>query len=927
MASPRPQRCAGDSHFSGDIRNQEVNARLARAGALAYIARGRVGVSARKAGAMQRRTIIVDGPLAFAMRRIEAARAGEIGADIMTMPLVAARLAGGFARPALAADIEQDVRAALDAGGFKTLQTARDLPGFVRAAAQSLAQLWEEGESLAGAAIDNAQAADVALLEARVRAALPAGVMGAVDLRDAALDRIAHARAVLGSFELDRVFYVAPVWRPLLAALQDVVPVAWRDRPSAGADWFQGHSIAADLAAAAAPDYLLCANPRAEAVEALRWMRSLLASGVSPSDIAIAAASTEPWDDHFQALAHDGGLPLHFAHGLPALATQAGQGCAALADLLLRGLNQERFRRLAGYAAGQSRLLGELPHDWRAGLSGEARLADPAQWRAALAAAVAAGHADVRAALLPAIDLLARGKDAAAEAGAMVLPPAAQPIWASALRRAPAAAIEQALSDIRFADDSDPGASVVWTGAQLLAGAPRKHVRLLGLASRSWPRRGREDPLLPPHIFSRTKADALTPVERDRAAFAHLCARASGSCIVSRSRRNAQGARQAPSPLVAHVPRDEWRRLRRDRRPEHAFNEADRLMARPIDRARDPRIASASACFANRRKSELTPHDGGVAANHKLILAALARAQSATSLRTMLRDPLGYVWRYVLDWEAPRDMASGLALDPRAYGELLHDLLRRTVQELAGGAGFAHASADDVARAAAEAARVVERDWPLRKATPPPLLWRHTLDLATAEACVALKLAVGEGTQSWAEIGFGRDIDDGAADLPWRPSAAVVLDKSSLKVTGFIDRLDRRPNGDCRVTDYKTGAVPPQVEFTILGGEELQRVLYTLVVRQLLPDAAHVTAVLLYLRSAQTDRRAIEDMDPTEFLDAVAVAAYLLRSGRSIAGIDAFTRFNEYAIALPAASEGYQARKSGALGRALSDLASIWGVE
>ena len=42
---------------------------------------------------MNRRTVIVEGPLAFRMRRIAAARQGEAGVQIMTLPQLAARLA------------------------------------------------------------------------------------------------------------------------------------------------------------------------------------------------------------------------------------------------------------------------------------------------------------------------------------------------------------------------------------------------------------------------------------------------------------------------------------------------------------------------------------------------------------------------------------------------------------------------------------------------------------------------------------------------------------------------------------------------------------------------------------------------------------------------------------------------------------------
>ena len=48
----------------------------------------------------------------------------------------------------------------------------------------------------------------------------------------------------------------------------------------------------------------LCADPRAEVVEALRWTRELLSRhGASASDITITAAATPAWDEHVLVLA------------------------------------------------------------------------------------------------------------------------------------------------------------------------------------------------------------------------------------------------------------------------------------------------------------------------------------------------------------------------------------------------------------------------------------------------------------------------------------------------------------------------------------------------------------------------------------------------------------------------------------------------
>lgn len=872
---------------------------------------------------MKRRTIIVDGPLAFRMRRIAAAHAGEIGIEILTLPLLAARLAGGFVRPADAADIEQGVRQALDADGFQTLGRGRDLPGIVRAAAQSLRDLWDEGRSLAGVAAGNAQLADVALLEERVRASLPRGVLAPIDLRDAALAR-AHQAFVLGSIALEGLFNVAPVWRPLLLKLHQTTPITWRDAPVHCRVWWQGEPEPAEHAVPV--EYVACANPRAEAVEALRWARKLLANGVAPVAIGLGAASVEAWDDHFVALAREAGIPLHFAHGLPALATEAGQACAALADLLLRGLSQERFRRLMRYRGGAA-LVGSLDREWSAKLARDARLTTSALWRAALDKAWAEDSArnDPRPAVNEAISVIEKGAAGADEAGAKLLPFAAKPIWASALRRAPLAAIEQTLRDLRLSDEGDPGACVVWAPASMLAPAPRSHVRLLGLTARGWPRGRRDDPLLPPHVFDWGERQGMTADALDRAAFDHLCARASRACIISKSRRNAQGSRLGASPLVSGI--KDWTPLQRERVPEHAFSEADRLLARPEDALAEPTINAAVRCFEHWRLPQLTAHDGRVRANNPRIVATLLETQSATRLRLMLRDPLAYIWRYALGWAPPRDLNAALTLDARTYGDLVHELLRRAVNALEGDGGFAKARADATACAVDSAAEDLFKSWPLNHATPPGRLWKFTLDRAALEAKRALGMPPPPDTRSWTELAFGQASDTNAAGVPWRANAPVVLARSGLKVRGSIDRLDyRESDHQCRVTDYKTGEGPPEGDFTIRYGLDVQRVLYTIAVRQLLADTSHVQALFLYL-SGEKPRVAVgKDMDAGPLENFAAVAAELLKSGRGVSGEDAFDEDNDYALALPAGDE-YKVLKQGPRAVALAALSPVWRLK
>ena len=87
---------------------------------------------------MIRRVLLVDGPLAFRMGRFQAAEANEVGLEVLTLPLLASRLAGGFRRLADRETLTTGVARALQDGGFAQIDGVRGLPGMVRAALQTL---------------------------------------------------------------------------------------------------------------------------------------------------------------------------------------------------------------------------------------------------------------------------------------------------------------------------------------------------------------------------------------------------------------------------------------------------------------------------------------------------------------------------------------------------------------------------------------------------------------------------------------------------------------------------------------------------------------------------------------------------------------------------------------------------------------------
>jgi RecB family exonuclease len=883
---------------------------------------------------MHRHSVVVEGPLAFRMRRLRAAREADHGLQILTLPLLAARITGGFSRPATRQDLDPAIRAALSAGGFTDIERIRELPGMTRAVARTLASLWDADIDPSELAGRNPRLADIALVESRVRAALPAGVLTPRDLRSGALARISIALVVIGGAELDRLGFVAPVWRPLITALAAIIPVRWRNPAVTDTAWFPGEMIRDPYPAAAVPKSVCCADPHAEVVEALRWARELLSSGrARPEDIAITSAATSPWDDHFLALSESAGLPVHFSHGVPALSLRLGQACAALADALVEGLSQDRIRRLFAHAAGAGPALRALPRHWASGLPPEAGLFELGHWRVVLdrAAAQRKDGFDPRPLVLPVLELIARGPDAATEAGELLLPAGARAFWQEALRRAPPAALPYALRDLRAADGKDPGASVVWCPAAHLAGAPRPWVRLIGMSARGWPRRGGDDPLLPAHILDPRLLNPDPVTARDRRAFRIIRDMATEECVLSRATRSAQGTMQAPAALL---PREPATILKRGRIPAHAFSESDRLLARPREAKAQPSIASATACWRSRRVPDVGAHDGLVRAAHPALVRAIGRTHSATSLRLLLRDPLGFSWRYALGWRPAVGEEQPLTIDARTFGELVHELLRIAVDSLEPDPGYLRAARHEIEDALDRAADTVAAAWPLERATPPPLLWRHTVAEGAAFAHRALvrEESFRPGTRSWTELPFG----DGGSDrdpagLPWDPRTEVIVGDTGIRLSGSIDRLDLNTNGDIRVSDYKTGEIPRRPDGIVLGGgAELQRAIYALAARRLLPGERRIAARLLFLRGEDPKPLRLQDGKVgdaiAQLCNVLEIGIAALKKGKALPGPDAKESWNDLRLALPAAPTVYFRVKQGALARAHADLARVWSA-
>ncbi|MBL8224827.1 MAG: PD-(D/E)XK nuclease family protein [Chromatiales bacterium] len=890
---------------------------------------------------MTRTTTLITSRLARQHAVLDAALRATHGRQVLTPAQLAARLAGGFLQSidreslqAAARDVLADP--ALDLGDLASI---RDLPGTGRALAATLQRGWVAGVDLAGRARDDAPARLVTLarIEQAVLARIPPGQRRPADLVAAALARLSGAPAVLGPVTVVGVPDLDPVWRPLLLALADVVPVTWQLGPTQDPGWAAASAVRFERAPAAAPTVLrvACANPRHEAQEALRWARELLAGGrAKPQDIAIAAPATAEWDDHLAAMAADGSLPLVFVHGRPALATRDGQAAAALAEVLLAGLGQARVRRLLGLVRGMTPATEALPDDWQRVLPRDAPLLTVARWDEAIAAVGAwPGGVDFGATLKALVALLARGAAAAEDVGEALLSGRALALWRRALREGPAVALDVTLTTLRVPDERDPVTAIVWCTAAEAAAAPRPFMRLLGLTSRGWPRTQGEDPLLPDHVLASAELNPVPVPERDRRDFRTLLKATAGELVLSRSRRDAEGRQHGASALLREaITAEAEQHRRREAVPLHALSEADRVLARPDEFARLPRARAALECWRDWQRPVLTPHDGLVRANHPLLARVLARRFSASRLRRLVRDPLGFVWQYAFRWEAPAEADEPLELDALQFGNLLHRVLELAVERLgpAGGLVAEPPAIEQVlGDCLADAAAECERAGPV----PPRLIWRRTLEEVRGHATRALFRDEPPlpGQRSWGEVPFGGDSDGAGPQGPWDATQPVVIPGTTLAIGGFIDRLDLSADGTrARVTDYKTGKPPKPKDIpTLGGGGELQRCLYASAVRVLLGQHVAVEARLLY---TAPDGGLLPLEDPAGQLDILArylqVAHGQLRAGNAVPGPDSGQYLDgDLTFALPGnAADLYLERKLRAAVERLAPLPELWAL-
>jgi RecB family exonuclease len=299
----------------------------------------------------------------------------------------------------------------------------------------------------------------------------------------------------------------------------------------------------------------------------------------------------------------------------------------------------------------------------------------------------------------------------------------------------------------------------------------------------------------------------------------------------------------------------------------------DRVRVKTGGREAATHVARGSRFFRQSRlatearwSKQLTPYDGLVAFSPKDGEAFLEAAKllerldparaghtlSASRLAAYTRCGFQYLLEHVLRVEARDVPEERKRLEPLERGNLFHSVAESFLRERREQGRLPVTNDADAQERLLEIADAALEE--LVEGSPPrfTLLWERekgrfretVLKWLASEAAQA-----DRRTPAYFEVGFGLPRPPGYAE-PWREEPVEVELESgrTLRLTGRIDRIDRRADGGLVLRDYKTGRAPKTDGGGIFkGGRQLQIPFYVLAARDLFPGETVSEAFLDYV--------------------------------------------------------------------------------
>ena len=336
-------------------------------------------------------------------------------------------------------------------------------------------------------------------------------------------------------------------------------------------------------------------------------------------------------------------------------------------------------------------------------------------------------------------------------------------------------------------------------------------------------------------------------------------------------------------------------------------SERDRIRVRRGGDAAAEAIAAGSSFFRGARQAlrarwsnRFTAYDGLVAYPPADPAAARFAAEirprldpvssdwplSASRLATFAQCGFRYLLQHVIGLDAVLGPEERRRLEPLERGSLFHAVAERFLRERRDQGELPVRDNLEMRRRLMEMAD--EALASLVAGSPPrfTLLWeRERTRFRDGLASWLEREAAGapRATPAHFEVAFGlsREV---ATSEPHRAEPLVVDlgDGRTLRVSGRIDRIDRRPDGALVLRDYKTGRAPRDEGGLFRGGRQLQIPFYVLAAAEIFPGQPVVEAFLDFVdggRQVSFDPDRVKGREFQELLrglvDAIAEGSFV----------------------------------------------------
>ncbi|MCZ7556366.1 MAG: PD-(D/E)XK nuclease family protein [Bacteroidia bacterium] len=249
-------------------------------------------------------------------------------------------------------------------------------------------------------------------------------------------------------------------------------------------------------------------------------------------------------------------------------------------------------------------------------------------------------------------------------------------------------------------------------------------------------------------------------------------------------------------------------------------------------RAWNPMLDAGLQAEAERDSERFTAFDGMIGG-----ISASFPATSVSQLEQLGTCPYRYFLGHILGLQPPRSMrrAAGVWLDPAERGSLLHEVLRRFMENLRANALPRTAWAPLLDETAATVLAETAEENP-----PPSEAARVRAQRDLAEQC-AIFLRGETETHNAIPLAFEVPFPtERQLPLPLTPMSAPLhftTQSGDVLLRGVIDRIDYTADGALLVTDYKTGKNCADPATTAM---HLQPAVYTETVRRMAPSGTEV---------------------------------------------------------------------------------------